>query len=130
MIGFLVELRLLDLDGETYSVHNWVEREPFFADAAARKERNTRNGKKRWQQSDAAADTEQGDVESKRQQAQALVDSYNAIVKRLPKAEKLTAQRISHACARLKEHAPEELAALFKRLDDSDLAQKWGGWTG
>ena len=47
-IAFLVEVRLLDLDGETYSVHNWVDREPFFADAPARKARNTRNANKRW----------------------------------------------------------------------------------
>jgi len=127
-IAFLVEVRLLDLDGETYSVHNWVDREPFFADAPARKARNTRNANKRWAQPDAPADSEEGEIESKRQLVQTLVDSWNATVQCLPKVEKLTAQRISHAFARLKDHTPEELAALFKRLDDSDLAAKWGSF--
>ena len=127
-IAFLVEVRLLDLDGETYSVHNWVDREPFFADAPARKARNTRNANKRWAQPDEPTGNEEGNGESKRQQAQALVDSWNATVTRLPKVEKLNAQRIAHVCARLKEHSPEEMVALFKRLDDSDLAQKWGSF--
>ena len=127
-IRFLVELRLLDLDGETYGVHNWVEREPFFADARARKARNTTNANKRWGQPAASIGEEESARESKREQAQALVDLWNATVKRLPKVGKLTAQRISHACARLKEHSPEELTALFKKLDDSDLAQKWGSF--
>src|SRR5208282_49690 len=83
-IAFLVELRLLDLDGETYSVHNWVEREPYFADSAARRARNTQNANKRWAQPDERSNADESEVESRRHQAQALVDLWNVTVKRLP----------------------------------------------
>jgi len=122
-IQSLVALKLLDFDGEIFSVHNWAKRQPFLATAEERSARNAQIAIDGWARRTRRTAPEDGDqAESKRQQAQALLDSYNAIVKRLPKAEKLNAQRIAHACARLKEHTPEELATLFKRLDDSDFA--------
>ena len=131
-IDFLVALKLLDREGETLVIHNWAQRQPFIATARERSERNTKNAINRWshrgEPADEPNDSSAG-AETKREQAQALVDSWNATVKRLPKVEKLTAQRIAHACARLKEHTREELGTLFKRLDDSDLAAKgWGSF--
>ncbi len=129
----LLELHLLDNgDGGGYRIHDWAEHQPWIVGAKERSEQNRKAANKRWSQRGEPTDDSNdssGTAESKRQQAQALVDSWNAIVKRLPKVEKLTAQRIAHSCARLKDHTPEELGALFKRLDDSDLAAKgWGSF--
>jgi hypothetical protein len=129
-IESLATLGLLDFDGQTFGVHRWADRQPYFANAAERSARNSKNALDGWaRRSRSVGPADGAEIESKRQQAQALVDSWNATVSRLPKVEKLTPQRIAHACARLKEHSPEELAALFKRLDDSDLAAKgWGSF--
>jgi hypothetical protein len=50
-IEFLVALKLLDCDAETYSVHNWAKRQPFLATAEERSTRNTQAAMERWSQS-------------------------------------------------------------------------------
>ncbi len=47
-INFLVEVRLLDRDGETLAVHGWAERQPFLATAEERAERNRNAAIARW----------------------------------------------------------------------------------
>jgi hypothetical protein len=128
-IAFLIEIGFLEIDGEFYLIHNWARRQPFIATAEERSERNRQIAIDRWAHHNrSTAPADNAEIESKRQKAQTLVDSWNVTVRRLPKVEKLNAQRIAHVCARLKEHSPEEMVALFKRLDDSDLAQKWGSF--
>ena len=47
-VDFLVEVKLLDFDEQTYSMHGWAERQPFSATERERRERNARNSRKRW----------------------------------------------------------------------------------
>jgi len=47
-IQFLVDVRLLDLEGETYAIHNWVDRQPFLATTEERAVRNRQNAVARW----------------------------------------------------------------------------------
>jgi hypothetical protein len=59
-IEFLVELKLLDCDGKTDSVHNWVKRQPFLATAEERSARNTQAATERWSQSRRGANGTNG----------------------------------------------------------------------
>src|ERR1035437_691461 len=52
-IQFLIETRLLDLDGETVIVHGWTERQPFIATAEERATRNRQAAIARWGRSDS-----------------------------------------------------------------------------
>jgi hypothetical protein len=50
-IQFLVDTRLLDLEGDTYSIHGWQKRQPFLATTEERAERNRQNAVARWSKS-------------------------------------------------------------------------------
>jgi len=47
-IQALVDMRLLDLEGDTYSIHGWQKRQPFLATTEERAERNRQNAVARW----------------------------------------------------------------------------------
>ena len=47
-VDTLIELRLLDKNSETYSIHDWLDWNQFAASAPKRSERATANVRKRW----------------------------------------------------------------------------------
>jgi uncharacterized protein YdaU (DUF1376 family) len=70
----------------------------------------------------AALGLETPSITSKRAQAQAVLELWNAIVTRLPKARELTDTRIRWIAARLCDYSLEQLRDIFCRLDASDFA--------
>lgn len=75
-IDSLATLGLLDFDGQTFGVHRWAERQPYFATAAERSARNTKNAIDGWarrSRSSASADN------SENQASPSSSNSKNAI---------------------------------------------------
>lgn len=47
-VATLLALKLIDLDGETYSIHDWAEHNPYAAGAEERREHGRKAAKARW----------------------------------------------------------------------------------
>ena len=68
-------------------------------------------------------------AERRREIAQKVLDLYNRQCPSMPRATKLTDQRVSHVNARLSDHTLEEVADVFRRAEASEFlsgrSSKW-----
>lgn len=74
----LIELRLIDADGDVFRVHNWEERNPWQAEAEARSEAARKAARARWGNADASKANNGEDADAMRVQCAGNADASKA----------------------------------------------------